>query len=644
MFRNGVNGYHNAIGFGVFFSQIKKAEKLLKEANEKKLKLSNENEIKQAGLSAREFFINAIGGIPNDNSDLNPRIIGQKEYEKYTLRKVIYQSLSNYYVTANLYIPKEADFPAPGILLCCGHSRGAKVGYSPAADILARNGFVALVFDPPGQGERLNLIDRRTGVQKVQWGTREHSWLGLISFLNGQCIARYFIRDGMRGIDYLVSLPEVDENKIGVTGTSGGGTQSCYLALVDDRVSAVAPSCYVTDRLTYMKMFHPHDAEQNIFGHIPQGFDYCDFFLHYAPKPLLFLGVRYDFFPIEGLLNTYNIVKEIYTKLGKPENCKIYIDDTIHSFSPTNQRKVVQFFADVFLGKDKSELDLEEGNPPPADELNCTKSGQILIDFPDTYGLDKKIVDEIPTEEKLSEEELREHIRKLVYHNREIEPIYPRVIETVNVNEYKIEKMFFFSEKDIALTAVMIRPISVAESEKLKTYIALLGDGTNQLRSDDEFTRLFGICSGCANIFVLDVRGIGCARIRDVSNNRESYKSMYETLFKIAYNYWMLGDNLVCARAFDVVRAIEYLRSRNDVGEIEIYGEDDLGFVGLLSAVADGKIKSVILKGMPKSYREEVSKIYYNRSVVNEWTTIHGMLRYFDVPDLCKLIPNCRWV
>ncbi len=645
MFRNGINGYCNSVSWQVFFSQIKKAEQLF-ECSEEKSPYSDEQQIKRIGEFSREFFLQAIGQIPADNSELDAKIVGTVEYEHYRIDKVVYQSLENFYVTSNLYVPKNLDSCAPAILLCAGHAKDGKAydNYRSAGDLFAKNGFIVLAFDPPGQGERLNLIDRKTGVQRVRWGTREHSWLGLICSLYGTSIARYFIRDAQRGIDFLTSLPEVDPSKIGVTGISGGGTQSSYLALVEDRIAAAAPGCYVTERLEYLKKFHAHDAEQNIFGHIPAGFNYCNYFIGFAPKPLLLQGVAYDFFPIEGLLKTYEAVQSVYKTLGYEKNCRIFIDDTIHGFSPVLRRETLKFFAEVFMDKKETELYFDE-SPAEIDDLVCTKSGQVLVDYPQAEDLGKKILDEMPKTSRLSGEELRKHIRNLICNGRDVETVYPRIIsEETTSQDYQIEKMFFYSEQDIAITAELIK--LKRHDVKRGIVIALPEDGTNALGYPDKISELFGYVGSDKNILILDVRGIGGTRISDSWTDEAAYRNMYGTLFKVAYNYWMLGDNFVACRAFDVLCALKYLRSIKDVdiNNIEIYAEEDLAIVGLLAAVADGDITKLTLKGLPSSYRKEASKIYFNRKILNEWTVIHGMLRDFDIPELCKLVSECKLI
>ena len=97
-----------------------------------------------------------------------------------------------------------------------------------------------------GQGERLQYFDPEEGKSRVGGSTSEHSYVGAQCFIAGNSIARHMIWDGIRGIDYLLTRDEVDPERIGLTGLSGGGTLTSYIGAFDDRVYASAPQCYIT--------------------------------------------------------------------------------------------------------------------------------------------------------------------------------------------------------------------------------------------------------------------------------------------------------------------------------------------------------------------------------------------------------------
>ena len=137
----------------------------------------------------------------------------------------------------------DGDGPFPGVAVSSGHSRTAKTAaYNQRFGVmLARHGMAALCFDPIGQGERSQILDD-AGQPQFSGTTTEHFLIGVGSILVGRNTARYRIWDGMRAIDYLVSRPEIDPQRIGFTGCSGGGTLTSYVMALDDRVACAAPA------------------------------------------------------------------------------------------------------------------------------------------------------------------------------------------------------------------------------------------------------------------------------------------------------------------------------------------------------------------------------------------------------------------
>ena len=630
-FGPGVNGYHFGVGHQVFAKQLRDAETLLEKGRSVKRALANPNEVRRYVQKQRRFFLEAIGGLPGERCDLQARLTGTFRRPGYRIEKVIFQSLPQYYVTANLFLPEGAKGKVPAVLVPSGHTFNGKAGYQAYGALLAKNGLAALVTDPVGQGERFQLIDRSTGAQIVQWGTTEHSFVGLACTLSGQNIARYFIWDLVRAVDYLQSRPEIDPARIGCSGTSGGGTQTCYLMMVDDRISAAAPSCYVTERLAYMKHFHAHDAEQNLFGHIPAGFNYDDFIIALAPKPVLLLGVEYDFFPIEGLLATYEEARRVYGVFGAEDNCRIFLDRTIHGLTAAHRRTGMGFFAEVLGGRRPAELNLEEDAELSDEELRCTKSGQVLIDYPDAPNVMERIVSQILSRPEPRAGDIIERVRRLVCARRENGPLYPRVISTeVDIHQWHIERLFFSSERDITLTAVFVKPAGIAG--RIAVTVVVGRDITGQAGDDGIMARLRDLWVGGSGLLFLDLRASGAVSPIEAAATHFTA----DPLFKLACNAWMLGDNLVCQRAYDVLRGFEFLRSRDDVDgqRISLWAADEMALPGLLAAIADGQIVKARFAGLPASYAEELGKVYYDREILNERTAIHGMLSWFDVPEL----------
>src|ERR1035438_8676258 len=109
---------------------------------------------------------------------------------------------------------------------------------------LARNGIVVLIYDPMGQGERLQYYDEQKKASQVGGPTAEHSEANVAALAIGDGIARYMVNDAMRAVDYLTARKDVDGSRIGALGCSGGGTVTAYFAALDDRVKVAGRACY----------------------------------------------------------------------------------------------------------------------------------------------------------------------------------------------------------------------------------------------------------------------------------------------------------------------------------------------------------------------------------------------------------------
>ena len=146
-----------------------------------------------------------------EKTPLNPRITGTVERDLYRIENVIFESRPGFLVTANLYVPKGRDFPLPGVVGSCGHSNNGKAAepYQGFAQGLARQGYIVLIFDPIGQGERLQYTDEqlksRNGI-----GVREHLYGGNQQFLVGEFFGSWRAWDGIRALDYLLTRKVVD--------------------------------------------------------------------------------------------------------------------------------------------------------------------------------------------------------------------------------------------------------------------------------------------------------------------------------------------------------------------------------------------------------------------------------------------------
>ena len=133
--------------------------------------------------------------------------------------------------------------------------------YQEVCQYLVQAGLVVLAQDPIGQGERCSYYEKDLDRKLVDSGTDEHSYAGLMCLPLGNGIARYFVHDIIRSVDYLCTRPEVDASRIGITGNSGGGIQTALAMVCEPRLAAAAPANFIMNRRTYMYSGQGQDGE-----------------------------------------------------------------------------------------------------------------------------------------------------------------------------------------------------------------------------------------------------------------------------------------------------------------------------------------------------------------------------------------------
>lgn len=252
----------------------------------------------------------AMGEWP-ERTPLNARTVATIKRDGYRIEKVIFESMPKLFVTANLFIPDDPKFtaPYPAVVLSCGHSGDGKDCniYLRACVHAVRNGFVALMYDPYEQGERKQF--------KGIGSTGHHNIIGVKASLIGWSMPMLRTWDGMRAVDYAESRAEVDKDRIGFMGQSGGGTMTALMTAADWRLKATAPSCYLTSLRHLCESMGPQDAEQNIFGQLAFGLNHTGYVL--LPDTKVAVTCRFrDMFSIYGTLDLFRTVKTLAAKIG----------------------------------------------------------------------------------------------------------------------------------------------------------------------------------------------------------------------------------------------------------------------------------------------------------------------------------------
>lgn len=257
-------------------------------------------------------MLELIGGLPEKRGPVPVRQFGSIDGDGFRVERIAYQSLPGLYVTADVYVPVSGAGPFPAVILTPGHEPTAKLGQYNWGANLARAGILSLAIDPMGQGERLQHFDAELGESKVGQGTDEHGMAAFSTLLIGDHVARYFINDGVRGIDYLSARKDVDPARIGALGCSGGGTATAYLAAMDSRIKVAASACYITSMQELLPGTGNQEAEQSIPNFLADGFDFGDWIEMASPIPYAVVSTEDDMFPFAGARQTFEEAKRIY--------------------------------------------------------------------------------------------------------------------------------------------------------------------------------------------------------------------------------------------------------------------------------------------------------------------------------------------
>lgn len=303
--------------------------------------------------AAREQMLEMLGLSPlPERTELKATITGRTEHAEFFVERLHYQSLPGLYVGANLYVPKNLSGRVPAILYVCGHSAGkengvaygAKTSYQHHGAWFARHGYVCLTVDTIQYGELEGLHHGIYWHRMWWWYSRGYTPGGVETW------------NSIRALDYLQSRPEVDGEKLGMTGRSGGGIYSWYTAAVDERVKAVVPVSGITD-------LHNQVIDGCVRGHCDCMFyvntyrwDFAKLGALIAPRPLLISNADKDWiFPLDGVVRFHRDVAKIYELYGATDKLGLSIGEGPHKDTQDLQVPAFRWF-DRFLRGDASRL------------------------------------------------------------------------------------------------------------------------------------------------------------------------------------------------------------------------------------------------------------------------------------------------
>ena len=540
-----------------------------REAAVKAVQSVEQAEARQRWVRAK--ILELIGGLPDYNGPLNARVTGRINRKRYVIENVIFESLPQYFVTANLYRPTEAG-KYPGVLLPLGHWAEGKPAVEQIAANLAMKGFVVLAYDPVGQGERQQAYDRRLHASLGGGPTDQHTLAGAQSLLAGESFARYRIWDAKRALDYLISRPEVEGDKIGCTGCSGGGTLTTYISALDPRIKVAAPACYMN---TYRLLFTgpTGDSEQSIPGFIASGLDLADYVELFAPKPWLIVSTVGDFFPIEGARRAYQEASDWYGVYGAKDKIAWAIGPGGHG-TPLEDREAIYGWMIRWLKDGHGTAKEEQVELTPPFELQATESGQV-----EGRDLSEVIHDGFRRKQSSgTREEMLAEIRKWV--------TLPgagavRVLGETRGAGIDTQQVAIETEPGLEITGTLFLPRSAGRKTAILTV-----DGAPSLA--EELAKSGNVVLSLAPRGTPSTHGRGL--LGDWVTNTRAL---------------MIGRNLAGMRAGDIIRGVDLLASRPDVDASAIRGMAH-GVPGvwlLMAATIDPRLGRIWLDHTPYSLK-----------------------------------------
>lgn len=578
----------------------------------------------------RKRFIAMVGDLPEKNQ-IESKVVGIVKGNGFAVEKIIFMSAPGRYVTAHLYRPKNTSGRIPACIEMCGHGINGKGSGSILAERMAVNGIAVMVVDPIGQGERQQLIDEK-GIQKTRGVTTAHTLIQPAYMLTGTSLAAEEYFDNSRAIDYLLTRKDIDGSRIGCYGFSGGGTQAAYLIGLDNRIQAGCVGLFFSSRERTLENQGPSDGCQWIPGEGINEIGIADMAMMNAPKPFLILDGLYDFVDHWGALQGFEEIKQCYTALGYPERIDQYYSEDGHATPIDIQQKMVRFFRKWLLEKKDSLIDL---TPWRGKGMNCTRSGQVNIEFKDSRSTMQACAEKMDVQSSDRENFCSMDIISI---KRRIETLLGvsantnRHIETIETDQNQLregkEYRYQINCKGEYPLAVIVRiPDNVKANAPINIHITDSGMETFFTETDcsDDI-------SDGSIIIAADLRGFGESSDSYQANPSKYWNSQYRTAVITLH----AGRPLLGQRVTDIITLLNFIGKNEKLRgrTIHITADGMSGVAVMHATILDERISSASLSHTLKSWRSYIENPLQYDMMPN---IIPGVLKYYDIPDLIRL-------
>lgn len=559
-----------------------------------------------------------------EKTDLEVVVRGETDHPEFTVRRLQFQSRPGLYVTANLFVPREVNEPLPAVLYVCGHgqvrrdgvSYGNKVYYHHHGAWLARHGYVCLILDTVQLGE----------IEGLHHGTyRENMWWWLN---RGYTPAGVEAWNGVRGIDLLQSLEEVDPQRIGVTGRSGGGAYTWYIAAIDERVQCAVPVAGITD-------LENHVVDGCVEGHCDcmymvntYQWDYPLLAALVAPRPLLISNSDRDaIFPLDGVYRTHAKVKRIYELYDAQQQLGLNItagghEDTqelrVHAFRWLNRhlRSVDPLIVEPAIKLFEPE-DLQVLDAIPGDQQNSTIHETFV----------ERETSEAPTSPD-AWQELSAHYRKIL--DEKVFAGWPaspdefdgQEIDQVRRDKVIVRTLEFCSQGPVRLPIIVVHRPGL-KRPSIAEFHVLDEEGWQNLQAQlqESVRQALPTASDRVGVY-FPPRGIGPTRWDPSPRNQVQQRR----------RFYLLGQTLDGQRVYDVRRAMQFLRQEEGYADVPLYllGRNAMAGIALYAALYEESVARLDLHSLPATHREGPFLL--------------NVSRYLDLPQVAAMVAETSHV
>lgn len=282
-----------------------------------------------AARLTRDRFAGYYGDLKERlRGPLRARQVGGGTGAGFRYENLLFESHEGWEVNATLYLPADVPPPWPAVVVSVGHSGKQFSNYQLPPQYFARAGLAALVYDPPGMAG-----EKRPG--------NDHFRDGVRCYLTGDTSSRYFVGDALRALDYLATRSDIDQSHgFACTGVSGGGHTSVFAALLDDRVTAIAPSCCMGPQEEHvLRRSYSNCPETLMIGRLHDGIEDRDLLRALAPRPLLLMAGQDDeVYRAEESRELAEQLRADYAQLGAAGNFEYFEDASGHAYSLAQAR------------------------------------------------------------------------------------------------------------------------------------------------------------------------------------------------------------------------------------------------------------------------------------------------------------------